>query len=67
MTYTTPGQYIIQLSSSDSDGESSTWNLFVTVVDSMPLTWSTDGTNGDLDVVVSQQQPNFVYRATQRC
>ena len=52
-TYTTPGQYLIQLSASDSTGDSGQWNMAITVVDSMPLTWSNDGSNGDIDVAVT--------------
>ena len=52
-TYTTAGQYMIQLSASDSDGDSGQWSFMVNVVDSMPLVWSNDGSNGDIDVVVS--------------
>ena len=70
-TYTTPGQYLIQLSASDSDGATGQWNMAITVVDSMPLTWSNDGSNGDIDVVVTDMyfgmSPNFLYRSTQRC
>ena len=62
-TYTTPGQYLVQLSASDSDGASGQWNMAITVVDSMPLTWSNDGSNGDIDVVVTDMyfgmSPNF--------
>jgi hypothetical protein len=52
-TYTTAGQYMIQLSASDSDGDSGQWSFMVNVVDSMPLVWSNDGSNGDIDVAVS--------------
>ena len=52
-TYTTAGQYMIQLSASDSDGDSGQWSFMVNVVDNMPLVWSNDGSNGDIDVAVS--------------
>ena len=52
-SYTTAGQYMIQLSASDSDGDSGQWSFMVNVVDSMPLVWSNDGSNGDIDVVIS--------------
>ncbi|MDG1524616.1 MAG: hypothetical protein P8Q90_00900 [Candidatus Thalassarchaeaceae archaeon] len=52
-TYSTAGQYMIQLSAADSNGDTGQWSLMINVVDSMPLTWSTDGSNGDLDTVVT--------------
>ena len=62
-TYTTPGQYLIQLSASDSDGATGQWNMAIIVVDSMPLIWSNDGNNGDIDVAVTDMyfgmSPNF--------
>ncbi|HJM41440.1 MAG TPA: hypothetical protein QF514_04360, partial [Candidatus Thalassarchaeaceae archaeon] len=62
-TYTTAGQYMIQLSASDSHGDSGQWMMMVNVVDSLPLVWTTDGSNGDLDAVVTDmyfgKEPTF--------
>jgi hypothetical protein len=52
-TYTSAGQYLIQLSASDSDGDSGQWSFMINVVDNMPLVWSNDGSNGDIDIAVS--------------
>lgn len=52
-TYSTAGQYLIQLSATDSHLDSGQWNLMITVVDSVPLVWSNDGSNGDLDIAVT--------------
>jgi hypothetical protein len=52
-TYTIAGQYMVQLSASDSHGDSGQWNMLIDVVDSVPLIWSNNGTNGDIDVVMT--------------
>lgn len=52
-TYTSAGQYMVQLSASDSDGDSGQWSFMVNVVDNMPLVWSNDGSNGDIDIAIS--------------
>jgi len=62
-TYGSAGQYLIMLSATDSHGDSGQWNLMVTVVDSVPLVWSNDGSNGDLDIAVTDmffgKEPTF--------
>ena len=52
-TYSQAGQYMITLTAEDSHGDTGMWNLVVNVVDSIPLVWSTDGSNGDIDIAVS--------------
>ena len=52
-TWSTPGQYMITLSAQDSHGDSGIWNIPVNVVDSIQLVWSTDGSNGDIDIAVT--------------
>ncbi|MDE0708229.1 MAG: hypothetical protein OSB33_04700, partial [Candidatus Poseidoniales archaeon] len=52
-TYSTAGQYMIQLSAQDSHGDTGQWNLMINVVDNVPLVWSTDGSTGDLDIIVT--------------
>ena len=52
-TYQDAGEYMFQLSASDSSGATNQWNMIVNVVDSVNLVWSNDGTNGDLDIVVT--------------
>ncbi len=52
-TYSTAGINTIQLSAEDANGGVDQWSLTVNVVDSVPLVWSTDGSNGDIDIVVS--------------
>lgn len=44
---------MITLTAEDSHGDTGMWNLVVNVVDSIPLVWSTDGSNGDIDIAVS--------------
>jgi hypothetical protein len=53
VSYSSPGDYLIQLSAYDSDVDTGYWTLAVTVVDTMPLVWSNDGSNGDIDVAIS--------------
>ena len=52
-TYSQAGQYMITLTAEDSHGDTGMWNLVVNVVDSIPLVWRTDGSNGDIDIAVS--------------
>jgi len=52
-TYSTAGQYNILLSAEDSHGDSTESLLLINVVDSIPLIWSTDGSNGDIDIAIS--------------
>jgi hypothetical protein len=52
-TYSTAGQYMIQLSAEDSHGDSAQWNILVNVVVNVPLVWSTDGSNGDIDIAMT--------------
>jgi hypothetical protein len=52
-TYSSSGPYLIQISASDSHGDMGQWALMVNVVDSIPLAWSTDGSNGDIDAVAT--------------
>ena len=53
MNFNTAGQYNILLSAEDSHGDSSDSLLLITVVDNIPLVWSTDGSNGDIDIAVT--------------
>jgi len=52
-TYSTAGQYMIQLSAEDSHGDAGQWNLMINVIDSVPLVWSTDGSTGDIDIAAT--------------
>ena len=52
-TYTSAGQYMVQLSASDSHGDTGQWNMVIEVVDSIDLVWSNDGINGDIHIVVT--------------
>jgi hypothetical protein len=51
-TYQDAGEQTITITATDSHGATGTWQLVIEVVDSLPLAWSTDGVNGDLDIVV---------------
>ena len=51
--YPNAGQYMIQLTATDSHGDSGQWNLVIEVVDSVPLIWSNNGTNGDIHIVMA--------------
>ena len=46
------GEQNVYITATDNDGDSSVWSLMVEVVDALPLAWSTDGSNGDIDIAV---------------
>jgi hypothetical protein len=46
------GEQNVYITATDAHGDSGVWSLMVEVVDALPLAWSTDGSNGDLDVAV---------------
>jgi hypothetical protein len=52
-TYSNAGMNTILLSAEDSNGGVDQWSLTVNAVDNVQLLWSTDGSNGDIDIAVS--------------
>jgi hypothetical protein len=51
-SYQGAGDQTITITATDSHGATGTWQLVIEVVDTLPLAWSTDGVNGDLDITV---------------
>lgn len=51
-TYQDAGEQTITITATDSHGATGTWQFVIEVVDTLPLAWSTDGVNGDLDIAV---------------
>jgi thiol-disulfide isomerase/thioredoxin len=52
MRWTEVGMQTVTITAQDSSGASDSWNIDINVVDMLPLIWSTNGTDGDIDVVV---------------
>ncbi len=46
------GEQNVYITATDAHGDSGVWSLMVEVVDVLPLDWSTDGSNGDIDIAV---------------
>jgi hypothetical protein len=51
-TYQDAGEQTITITATDSHGATGTWQFVIEVVDTLPLAWSIDGVNGDLDIAV---------------
>ena len=51
-TYQDAGEQTITITATDSHGANGIWQLAIVVIDTLPLAWSTDGVNGDLDIAV---------------
>jgi hypothetical protein len=51
-TYQDAGEQTITITATDSHGATGSWQFVIEVVDTLPLAWSTDGVNGDLDIAV---------------